>query len=66
VKISVNDNEMLFESTINVNELIETLDLEVSTIAIEINKTIIPRSEYQMCSIKENDEVEIINAVGGG
>ncbi len=66
MKILVNDNEMILKGSISVNELIKTLELKVEKIAIEINKMIIPRSEYDTYSIKDNDKVEIINAVGGG
>lgn len=66
MKISVNDNDMLFKKSINVNELINSLDLKVEKIAIEINKTILPRSEYENYFVKENDVIEIIKAVGGG
>ena len=34
--------------------------------AIEVNKMIIPKSEYAEYLLKENDIVEVINAVGGG
>ncbi len=66
MKILVNDNEMILKESINVNELIKTLELKVEKIAVEINKMIIPRSEYDIYCMKDNDKVEIINAVGGG
>ena len=34
--------------------------------AIEVNEMIIPKSEYAKYLLKENDIVEVINAVGGG
>ena len=34
--------------------------------AVEVNNSIVPKSEYSNFSLKENDKVEIINAVGGG
>lgn len=66
MKISVNNDELTFNCPINVDDLIESLDLKVEQIAVEINRTIVPRSEYSTYCIKENDEIEIINAVGGG
>ena len=66
MKVSVNNNKMNFESSLYLEELIAKLDLEAKNIAVEINKIIIPRSEYKQCCIKENDQIEIINAVGGG
>ena len=34
--------------------------------AVEVNESIIPKSEYGSFNLEENDKVEIINAVGGG
>ena len=34
--------------------------------AVEVNNSIVPKSEYSNFSLEENDKVEIINAVGGG
>ena len=46
--------------------MLEKLEIEKKFIAVEINLNIIPKSEYDSHIVRENDSVEIIQAVGGG
>lgn len=47
-------------------ELLKKFQLQEQTIAIEINGNIIPRSEWQNITLKEEDKIELIRFVGGG
>ena len=49
-----------------VSSLLEILDIESKFIAVEINMAIIPKSEFKTYKLREHDNVEIINPVGGG
>ena len=57
---------MTFNASINIDTLIGELDMRNEKIAVEINKVIVPRSQYQHYSIQAHDEIEIVRAVGGG
>jgi sulfur carrier protein len=46
--------------------LIERLKLKRGRIAIEINRTIVPRAAWDETALKAGDVVEIVNFVGGG
>lgn len=46
--------------------LITTLELSGKRIAVELNGEIAPRSQHDAISLKENDRVEIVHAIGGG
>lgn len=35
-------------------------------VALEINKEVIPRGEYDSYTLNEGDTIEIIQAIGGG
>lgn len=66
MKISINgENHTLSEPT-SLNQLISELNLENKRLAIEVNQTIVPRSEYPDFQLKEDDNVEIVHAIGGG
>ncbi len=39
---------------------------DTSKIAIEINGSILPKSEYSGAVLKDGDKVEIVSFVGGG
>ncbi len=48
-----------------IEKLISSLDIE-GKFAIEINQHIIPRSKYADTSIHLGDNIEIVQAIGGG
>mgnify|MGYP001146251058 CR=1 FL=1 len=47
-------------------QLLATLDLENRRFAVEINETLIPRSEHAAHALQANDRIEIVQAIGGG
>lgn len=49
-----------------VQNLIDELELGGRRLAIEVNREIIPRSQYDSHSLNEGDRVEIVHAIGGG
>jgi sulfur carrier protein len=46
--------------------LIEKLNLRRGRIAIELNHSVIPKTEWVSVSLRPGDKVEIVNFVGGG
>jgi sulfur carrier protein len=47
-------------------DLLIKLDLHQKSVAIEHNKRIIKKSDYDKTALKEGDQVEIVHFVGGG
>ena len=66
MRIILNKDVQIIPDNISIDDLLERLNIETKYIAIEVNETIVSKSEYNKFSLKENDNVEIINAVGGG
>lgn len=66
MNISINKEMISLPEETTVTDLLERLDIERIHIAVEINMEIIPKSEFDEYRLKENDNVEIIRAVGGG
>jgi len=46
--------------------LIEGLKLKRGRVAVEINRAIVPKAEWERTTIASGDVVEIVNFVGGG
>ena len=46
--------------------LIGALKVRKGRVAVEINRTIIPKADWENCKLKPGDAVEIVNFVGGG
>jgi len=47
-------------------DLVTDLELRGRRIAVEMNRTIIPRDEYATHRLQPGDEIEIVHFVGGG
>jgi sulfur carrier protein len=47
-------------------DLLAQLDLAGRRIALELNETIVPRSQYEAHRLAAGDRVEIVHAIGGG
>ena len=64
--IQVNGQLREAEDSVNLRDLIESLDLKPEQIAIELNQTVIRRMHWQSTILREDDKVEIVHFVGGG
>jgi len=66
MKIKLNGKEVLIKDNINIENLLKLKQINKKNIVIEINKVIITKNLWSKNKLNENDEVEIITAVGGG
>ena len=46
--------------------LLERLEMRRGRVAVEINREIVPKANYDVTVVRAGDYVEIINFVGGG
>jgi len=49
-----------------VTGLLTALDIRSDRVAVELNLTILDRSEFDRRSLQEGDRIEIISFIGGG
>ena len=66
MEILVNGEKISLPEYSSIEDLIVHLGYQNQRIAIEINESIIPKSNYSSFLLKELDKIEVINAVGGG
>ena len=66
ITIVLNGSEKQVENNISVSQLLEELGLGEKRLAVEINQQIIPRSSFADHTVCEKDNVEIVQAIGGG
>ena len=50
----------------NLSDLVKELDIKAPNFAMALNQQVVPKSKYYSTVIKENDQIEIVHAVGGG
>ncbi len=67
MKISINRKIIEIQQNLNLKELVETKHLpQEKGVAIAINKEIIVKTEWSNTILKENDDVQLFNAIQGG
>ena len=66
MQLTVNGEKRVIKESKNLADLIKELDIKAPNFAMALNQQVVPRSKYDSTSIKENDKVEIVHAVGGG
>lgn len=64
--IYVNGDTRDFADNCTVAEVITVLELTGKKIAVELNKEILPFTQYDSCTLQANDRLEIVHAIGGG
>ena len=64
--IQVNGEAREVAENITLPELVRSLDLKAEQVAIELNKTVVRRAQWESTMLHEADKVEIVHFVGGG
>ena len=64
--ITLNGDPHQLEQPLSVSALLAQLDIDARRVAVELNLTVVKKAAYDSSVIKEGDEVEIVNFVGGG
>jgi sulfur carrier protein len=66
MEITLNGEAHSLANKMSLTQLVSELGLTNRRLAIELNQDIVPRGEYSSTQLQEADQVEIINAIGGG
>jgi thiamine biosynthesis protein ThiS len=66
MRVFVNGDLREFSSELTLAELITQLDLPAPRIAIELNREVVRRSDWDSTMLKDEDRIEIVHFVGGG
>ncbi len=66
VTITLNGEPFELVGPLTVRALLTTLDIDARRVAVEHNLVVVKRLAFETTEIREGDEVEIVNFVGGG
>jgi len=66
IEITVNGEAHQINPGARVTELIKQLELAQERLAIELNKSILPRAKWAETELRAGDRLEIVHFVGGG
>jgi len=66
IEIAVNGRPQRVREGLNVTGLLKTLGVEGSRVAVELNREIVRKPEWESTVIGEGAKIEIVWFVGGG
>ena len=66
MRITLNGDPHEVAGPLTLSALLEQLKIDSRRVAVEHNLTVVKRAEYELTQIREGDEIEIVNFVGGG
>lgn len=66
MQILVNGEPRSVAPGLTAAQLVELLELGGRRLAMEVNREILPRSQYAAHQLRDGDRIEIVQAIGGG
>ncbi len=66
MKIQLNGEPRELSNGYTAQQLVIDMGLNGQRLAMEVNRKIVPRSEYAGYILHDGDQVEIVHAIGGG
>ena len=66
MQIILNGEPMQLDDAPTIAELLQRTGYADRRVAVEINRAIVPRSAHDWQRVNDGDEVEIVQAMGGG
>jgi len=64
--IRLNGDSHEIAGPLSISALLEQLEIDARRVAVELNMDVVKKSAYDSSVIKDGDEIEIVNFVGGG
>jgi thiamine biosynthesis protein ThiS len=66
LRITLNGDTHELAGPLTVSELLARLDIDPRRVAVEHNLVVLKRDLFDRTTVREGDEIEIVNFVGGG
>ncbi len=66
MRVIVNGDELELPADATLNDLLHNLSLGATKVAVELNQSIVPRSQHAQQRLQQGDCIEIVYAIGGG
>lgn len=66
MRLVVNGEERQVEPSTTVKQLLASLGLGDTLVAVERNEEVVPRAKHESTKLSDGDRVEVVHFVGGG
>ena len=65
MKLLINGEEKQVKAQ-RIDELLAELGLDAQPVAVEVNRTVVPKRVHDQTTLSEGDRIELVTLVGGG
>jgi thiamine biosynthesis protein ThiS len=62
----INGERYEFDEDVSVMEMLKILEVKRSRVAVELNRKIVRKGEFETTLLRDGDVIEVVNFVGGG
>ena len=66
LQITLNGDQLEVAGPLTVSELLNRLEIDARRVAVEHNLVVLKRAAFGETLVRDGDQVEIVNFVGGG
>jgi len=66
MRVTVNDDARELADGATIADLISALGLSGKRVAVEVNRTLVPRAVHPQHVLQQGDHIEVVTLVGGG
>ena len=66
MRIQINGDSREFSEGLLLSDLLRLLELPIQRIAVELNRVVVRRSDWDTTVLRDGDRIEIVHFVGGG
>ena len=66
ISVSINGSDRQIPANQSVLDVLASLDLPVERLAVEMNRSIVRRRDWQTTLVSQDSRLEIVEFVGGG
>jgi thiamine biosynthesis protein ThiS len=66
MKLLINGEDRNFDGPLTLHGLVERLGMKADRVAVELNRDLVPRTQWPATPLADGDQLEIVHFVGGG
>jgi thiazole synthase len=66
IEIRLNGETREVPAALNISQLLDHFDLPKERVAVERNRSIVPKPQWEIVAVGQGDELEVVHFVGGG
>src|SRR6266581_4943123 len=66
IEIRLNGETHELPAPLSIRQLLEHFDLPKERVAVERNRAIVPKPQWEKVAVAQGDELEVVHLVGGG